>query len=69
MNSVNVENALVSERARIRAAIMKMYVPGMLTIKNADHPEPDAIKFNGRLYIKAVDVFKLIGFDDIEVPL
>ncbi len=69
MSGVNEQNAILREQSRIRDEIMRLNVDGLLDINDSEHPEPDAIRFNDRVYLKAVDVLKIIGYEDREIPV
>lgn len=56
MNSVNVENALMNERARIHDEIMKIDLK-------------DSIIKDGKVFVRVPEVLKIIGYDIQEQPV
>ncbi len=56
MNSVNVENAIMNERARIHDEIMKIDLK-------------DSIIKDGKAFVRVPEVLKIIGYDIHEQPI
>lgn len=56
MNSVNVENALINERSRIKDELMRIDLK-------------ESIVRDGKVYVRASEVLKIIGYDMNEQPI